>query len=212
MRPTTSAIRRYEPRPPPPSSQTLLAQPVIAFTNEDVIQNYFDAGIRHSFTPRFVGEFSIDSVLVNYENPIYADSMSTGGQGFGTYVLDGANSIGGGLGYSRQSFKRPGAASGGTDYYQLFLIWNHQFSPTWTLRANAGPTLVSPDATSFPTSATVPEFSLPVRNGNETTLFLTDPATCPSLPPTWRADAGRLRDLEFERDLPHLCGFGPVPQ
>jgi hypothetical protein len=195
------------------NQQTLLAQPTFLFTNDDVLQNYFNAGIRHNFTPRIQAELSASNVLVNYQNPTFADSMSTTGQGFGSYVLDRANVVGAGLGYTRQTFTRSGGSSGGTSYYQLFLIWNHEFSPTWSLKANAGPTLVSPDSTSFPSSQTFPEFSLPVTRGNQTVLFPTDPTTCPTVSGllaisgcrgTYQALTAAQLGLDGRRSIPRL--------
>jgi hypothetical protein len=135
-----------------PGSQLATPRPV--FDNSLVLQNYGNVGVRHSFSPRWLGEISANSALADYEKDTFTNSMSNGLQGSMTYFLNPRNRVGGGVGFTRQTFEQSGSTSGGTNYYQVFGLWNHDFSPTWTLSMQAGPTLVQPDSTDFPTTRT----------------------------------------------------------
>lgn len=130
----------------------LLATPGPSFRNSDVIQSFFDGGVRHFFSPRWVGELGFSNGLLRYQDSIFTDSAATTGQGFLTYGWTPSDRIGTGFAATRQTFSQSGGSSGGSTYYQAFGIWNHDFSPTLSLRVNAGPTLVQPDRTDFETT------------------------------------------------------------
>lgn len=153
----------------------VLAQTVPDFANDQVLQNTLNLGIRHAFTPRWLADVSVSSSILDYQGDIYTDSSSLNGQAFATYGLTAADRIGGGFGYSRQTIEPPIADSSTTSYYQLYTIWNHDFSPTFRFQANAGPTLVDSPSNLQESFSDIPEFSLPVGNG---TLLPINPASC----------------------------------
>jgi len=123
----------------------LLATPGPVFANNFVTQNNGVVGLRHALAPRWLSELSISNSLANYQGSRYSNSMSTVAQAFATYVWSPTDQIGTGLGATRQTTEPPIGKTNGTNYYQLYGIWNHEFSPTWLLNINAGPTLVDPD-------------------------------------------------------------------
>lgn len=150
----------------------LLAQPSAIFTNSLVLQNTANAGVRHAFTPRWIGEASLSSSIADYQSSRYSDSAATSGQAYATYALFPTDSIGTGLGATRQTITQPSGDSSGSTYYQLFGIWNHEFSPTWSMRLNAGPTLVQPDSVDFQTtSQNVPLYARNVLTRDEGTVL-----------------------------------------
>lgn len=154
---------------------TVLAQPAPDFRNNQVLQNYFNIGIRHALTPRWFGDISLSSSILDYDTELFSDSSSLSGQGFATYMLSPRDRVGGGLGYSRQTVEPPQSESSSTNYYQLYAIWNHDFSPSFRFRANAGPTVVVAPETLAESFAGVPEFSLTTESGDR---FPIDPASC----------------------------------
>jgi hypothetical protein len=122
------------------------AQTVIFSNNENVIHNIFTAGARHSFGPRWLGELSLANSLLAYQTSELSNSSALTTQASLLYSLVATDRVGGGAGWTQQSFKQSNGGSVSTQYYQLFGVWNHDFSPTMSLRVNAGPTLVvSPD-------------------------------------------------------------------
>jgi len=123
----------------------LLSTPGPVFGNNFVTQNNAVVGLRHTLSPRWLSELSISNSLANYQGSRFSDSMSTVAQAFATYVWSPTDRIGSGLGATRQTTAPPIGKTNGTNYYQLFGIWNHEFSPTWSLSLNAGPSLVDPD-------------------------------------------------------------------
>ena len=123
----------------------LLATPGPVFSNNFVTQNNGVVGLRHALTPRWLSELSISNGLANYQGSRFSNSMSTLAQAFATYAWSPTDRIGSGLGATRQTTEPPIGKTNGTNYYQLFGIWNHEFSPTWSLSLNAGPSLVDPD-------------------------------------------------------------------
>jgi hypothetical protein len=123
----------------------LLATPGPVFANNFVTQNNGVVGLRHALGPRWLSELSISNSLANYQGSRFSDSMSTVAQAFATYVWSPTDQIGTGLGATRQTTEPPLGKTNGTNYYQLYGIWNHDFSPTWSLNLNAGPSLVDPD-------------------------------------------------------------------
>ena len=124
----------------------LLSTPGPVFSNNFVTQNNGVVGLRHALTPRWLSELSISNGLANYQGSRFSNSMSTVAQAFATYAWSPTDRIGTGLGATRQTTEPPiGSKKIGTNYYQLYGIWNHDFSPTWSLNLNAGPTLVDPD-------------------------------------------------------------------
>lgn len=158
---------------------TVLAQPIPDFTNQQVLQNYLTVGVRHAFTPRWFSDVSVSSSILDYESDLYSDSASYGAQGFLTYLLTPRDTIGGGLGYTAQTIQPVVLDPTTTSYYQLFGIWNHDFSPTLRLEANAGPTLVSsPDSLQEQFDG-IPQYSLfRLNQAGQVTTFPIDPGSC----------------------------------
>lgn len=124
----------------------IVATPTGIFSNQYVTQNNGRAGVRHAFTERWLGELALTSGLANYQGNRYADSLVNVAQLFATYALLPTDRIGSGVGVTRQTISPPESPSSTSYFYQLYAIWDHDFSPNWSLRVNAGPTLIDPEA------------------------------------------------------------------
>ncbi len=124
----------------------IVATPAAIFSNNYVTQNNGRAGVRHAFTQRWLGEILLANGFANYQGNRYADSMVTVGQVFATYAWTPADRLGSGLGVTRQTISPPFSERSSSYFYQLYAIWDHDFSPDWQLRINAGPTIIDPEA------------------------------------------------------------------
>jgi len=122
----------------------LLATPGPVFSNEFVTQNNALVGLRHALAPRWLSELSISNSLANYQGSRFSNSMSTLAQASATYIWSPTDRIGSGLSATRQTTAPPIGSKIVTNYYQVYGLWNHDFSPTWSLSLNAGPSLVDP--------------------------------------------------------------------
>ena len=173
---------------------TSLVQPAGVFSNTNVLQNFAEVGARYSLTTRWLGEVSFSNSLVDYESNRFPDSVSTNGQVFALYQLRPADRIGGGFGVTVQRFSSEFTDTSGSNFYQLFGIWNHDFSPTLSLRINAGPTLVQPQSTDFATH--VPRHA-PLREPHSAPGWLAEPDPGTERPPVcsplWRGPGGAGR-------------------
>lgn len=129
-----------------------LAVSVPVLSNSPVTQNFAEAGVRHAFTPRWLGVLSMSSSIVDYQSSFNADSGATQGQIYAIYSLFATDRIGAGLGATRQTIDQIGGQTTGSNYYQIFGIWEHDFSPTWQMNLQAGPTLVQPDSLDLETT------------------------------------------------------------
>ncbi|MCC6643018.1 MAG: hypothetical protein IT386_17795 [Deltaproteobacteria bacterium] len=134
------------------NQEGLLAVSVPVLSNSPVTQNYAEAGLRHSFSPLWLGVISATSSIVDYQSSFNADSSATAAQVYVIYGLRPTDRIGTGLGATRQTIAQVGGGNSGSNYYQLFGIWEHDFSPTWTMSLNAGPALVQPDSPDLETT------------------------------------------------------------
>lgn len=163
----------------PSADGNVLAQVGPVFTNDQVLQNYFSAGIRHAFTQRWIGELGFQNSLLDYQEERFSDSSSISGQGFVSYALFPTDRVGAGLGATSQLVEPPVLDSSRTNYYQLYGIWEHDFSPTMKLNANAGPTLVQSPESLQQTFNGIPQNSTFALNEERTpTLYPVDPNTC----------------------------------
>lgn len=155
----------------------LLATPGPVFANSFVTQNNAVVGLRHALTPRWLSELSVSNGLAKYQGSRFSDSMATVAQAFAIYTWSPTDRIGSGLGATRQTTEPPIGKTNGTNYYQLFGIWNHDFSPTWSLSLNAGPSLVDPDKVDLVTTqqnASLFSRQVPTQSGSVLSPFAAD--------------------------------------
>ena len=161
------------------NQEGLLAVSVPVLSNSPVTQNYAEAGLKHSFTPRWLGVLSLSSSIVDYQSSLNADSSATQGQIYAVYGLLPTDRIGAGLSATRQTIDQVGGGTSGSSYYQLFGIWEHDFSPTWQMDLQAGPALVEPDSPDLQTTrANAPLYSRLVQTRGGSVLSPMSGGTC----------------------------------
>jgi len=128
--------------------------------------------------------WSSDLIVSNqFLDPQLQNSISTnitGAQANLTYAFTPLDRIGGALGATVQQVGSNNVLNSSTTYfYNLSGIWNHQFSPTWGVQLQAGPTIVESPTVSTQSQVAVDVFPASSSGGQN---FLVDFATCRSVP------------------------------
>jgi len=152
-----------------------LVQASAVFENRFFNRNFAEGGVRYSFTPRWLGEINLSNSLLDYDDPRFFDSTSTRIQAFVRHAWSRRLDVGLGLSGTRQRFTRTGSPDGGSDFVQVFGLFDYDISPTWRIRANAGPTLVMPLATDTPSALAAPSVAV---DGNGELVGPADFASC----------------------------------
>jgi hypothetical protein len=127
--------------------------PVTVIGSDRLQTNTASIDLVHYFTPRLSGEVTGTYSLLRSELIDRSDTDVYTGQGSLLYSVGRNDRIGAGYGATFQRILPPDIDVGGADdlsnrdtwFHNVFGVWEHQFSPTWNLRAQAGPTLVQPD-------------------------------------------------------------------
>jgi hypothetical protein len=100
--------------------------------------------LSHYFSARWLGLLTVSNNYYRPDEPD-PDTLTTTGQLVTKYVLRPQDRIGAGVGVTNQQFgitnDTPRTV---TNFYQVFLTLDHDFSPTWTLTLQGGPTMQDP--------------------------------------------------------------------
>lgn len=119
----------------------------LSLRNERNIFNNLNLGIRHVFTPRISGTFSLTHSLRTSENERQSDSNGLSGGGNLSYTFSSRSSIGLGFNAARQTFAESEArGAGGSTSFRFFGTYSHLFTPTLSFSTSAGPLWIKPDA------------------------------------------------------------------
>jgi hypothetical protein len=156
---------------------------------ERVLQNNVTLGATHFFSPRLSGTLRLNQGIFDTTQFNRANTLNFGGTASGGYQLTPHHQLGGGLGYSRQSFDntfdRPASD---TDYYNLFGTWQWLFDETTTFEIQLGPALIH-SSQDKPPPTRANQLSVPYLvvtrdpSGDPASItvgeFDTSPETCP---------------------------------
>jgi hypothetical protein len=164
-----------------PGAVTAGTSTVSVVGHNTVLINTANVALHHFWTERWQSDLTLAS---QYYEPQVQGSISTNvisGATDLTYGITPLDRIGASLGATSQQFGSNGVQNSSTTYfYNLSGIWNHQFSPTWSLQMQAGPTLVKSPTVSTP-SLTPPRLVFPSASGGGQT-FAFDFSSCGSIP------------------------------
>lgn len=158
----------------------VVGQPETILGRETVDLNYASVGLRHSFTPRVIGELGFSNSLYLPSNEDVSDASTSSGHASFTYALSRLDRLGWGVQATNQDFGDTDLSDGSvTRFYELFGLWERQLSPTWSLNLRAGPTLVKPESQTL--EAPTSDFSrYPLlRDFSTGELFFVDADSCP---------------------------------
>lgn len=119
---------------------TILPEPELA--RERIARNDGEVGVRHAFSPRWVGEATAGARTFEFSRDTRFDSVTWQAEGNLSHQLTRRDQLGLGVGFIQVTFDDlPTQEGDTTDYYQAFGLWSHRFSPTWDLSLRAGPSL-----------------------------------------------------------------------
>jgi hypothetical protein len=127
----------------------------------NILINSASIDLQHSFSELWRSEVTVTSF---YYDPRVTDGITqniTTAAGNLTYAITQRDFVGAGLNFTDQNFGSSSVQNGSTTYfYNVSAVWNHQFSPTWTLNAQAGPTYAETSSVSVPLTTSLNIFPL----------------------------------------------------
>jgi len=142
-----------------PAGVPLGTQVVNAIGRYNVLVNTASIDLQHQWTELWKSEGTVTSF---YYDPRVTNAISnnnTSASGNLTYAITQRDFIGAALGFTLQQFGGNAFQSSSTSYfYNASAVWNHDFSPTWSLKMQAGPTWVNQGSISTQQTATVNPF------------------------------------------------------
>ncbi|HTF35774.1 MAG TPA: hypothetical protein VK714_18975, partial [Myxococcota bacterium] len=149
-----------------PAGVPLGAQVINAVGRYNVLVNSASIDLTHKWSELWVGDVSVTSFYIDPKIQDGISSNVTSGSGSITYALTQRDFIGAGLTLTAQQFGSNSVQNATSSYfYNLSGIWNHDFSPTWSLKMQAGPTYVQSGAVSTPSNTNVSVFPVQSVNG-----------------------------------------------
>jgi|GEM_PF-4299934 len=178
-----------------PTGVPLGTQVVNTIGRYNVVVNTASLDLQHRWSELWLSDLTVTSF---YYDPRVTDGISsntTTGSGSLTYAVTQRDYMGGAGSVTSQQFGSNSFQNATTSYfYNISGVWNHEFSPTWSLKMQAGPTYVDAGTVSTASNASVPQFPVSV-NG---VPALIDFRSCP----TGAAASG----VPSGRSLLNLCG------
>src|SRR5271157_131229 len=166
-----------------PTGVPLGAQVVNAIGHYNVLINSGSIDLQHQWTELWQGEATVTSF---YYDPKVQDgipSNNTTGSGNVSYAITQRDWIGGGLTFTLQQFGSNRFQPSTTSYfYNASAIWNHDFSPTWSLKMQAGPTLVDEGVIPIPSTVVVSPFPIGTSAAGFPALFDLNSCSTTGLP------------------------------
>ena len=142
-----------------PTGVPLGTQVINTIGRYNVLVNTASIDLRHQWSERWLGDATVTSFYYDPKIQGGISSNNTSGSGSLTYAISQRDFIGGALGVTAQQFGSNGIQNSTSSYfYNVSGVWNHNFSPTWTLNMQAGPTYVQSGAVSTPSAALVSPF------------------------------------------------------
>jgi hypothetical protein len=158
-------------------------QTVNAVGRYNVLVNTVSLGLDHRFSELWHGVATVNNF---YYDPRIENGVSTNittGTGGLTYNITQIDEIGASAGFTSQQFGSNNFQNGTTNYYYNgSAIWNHLFSPTWSLKMSAGPTYVQSAAYSIPSTTFLrqgPFQSISSLSSSQNALFELSPPASP---------------------------------
>ncbi len=126
------------------NGQPVPGQVLTVLGTNRVLLNNASVTLSHAFSPLWLTELELSNSYYDPRGEVGAvSSDTTVGQGSMIYQLDEVDQLGAGVGVTAQQFLATNnRGSTHTEYYNVFGLWRHDFSPTLKLDAQAGPTLV----------------------------------------------------------------------
>src|SRR5215472_9404680 len=116
---------------------------VNAIGHYNVLVNTASLELDHTFSELWSGRVTASNFYWDPRVTNGITTSTTSGSGDLTYYITPNDAIGGSLGATAQQFGSNSFQNAATNYYyNASAIWNHTFSPTWSLRMSAGPTYV----------------------------------------------------------------------
>jgi hypothetical protein len=132
-------------------------QVVSAVGHFNVLVNTASLSLEHNFSELWHGGVSLSDF---YYDPRITNAVTTNtanGSGSLTYSITQLDAIGASVGGTIQQFGSSAVQNSSTNYYyNASGIWNHDFSPTWSLKMSAGPTYVQSPSVSVPSDTALP--------------------------------------------------------
>jgi hypothetical protein len=166
-----------------PTGVPLGGQVVNVVGRETVLVNNANVGLHHSWSERWISDVTFSNFYYDPRVQNSVSSSNTTGSGNLAYIVTPTDSIGSALSATVQQFGGNNFQNSTTSYfYNVSGIWNHDFSPTWALKMQAGPTYVSNGSVSTPSAAQITQFPTFAVPGFGALPFLINFATCGRLP------------------------------
>jgi hypothetical protein len=146
----------------------------------NVLINSATVDLHHSWTELWLSDASVSSFYYDPKIQNGVTTNNTSANGSLTYAWTPRDFVGASLGFTAQQFGSSSTQGASTNYfYNASALWNHDFSPTWSLKMQAGPTYVDTPSPSNSSTALVPQF--PTFNvGGQQRIFNFN--ACPLVP------------------------------
>jgi hypothetical protein len=165
-----------------PAGAPIGTQVVNAVGHYNILVNTASLSLRHSFSELWHGSVTLSDF---YYDPRVTNAVTTNtatGSGDLTYKISPVDAIGGSVGATSQQFGSNSVQNSATNhYYNASGIWNHDFSPTWSLNMSVGPTYVKSASVSVPSTTSLsdgPFLSVSGLSQQQNSLFeLSPPAS-----------------------------------
>ncbi len=111
--------------------------------DKQTLENNLTAEFKYLLNPRFSFASSGGYVYLSREDKDLSGSVQASGQVQGGYALSPRDTVGAGASarhHLAEGIPEIGVADSTTDYYGVFLYWNHQFTQLVTFKTSGGPT------------------------------------------------------------------------